>query len=271
MRVFEEIGFFAEEGRELAGLLRGLPEADWQRVTPFKNWTVWDVIAHLHLSDLWAHASLDGPEAFGRMVAPALQAIQRQEPLSAVTRAHLGALDGPALLAAWLDGLERLCERFAAADPAVRLTWFGPPMGVRMFATARYMETWAHGQDIYDLLGRHRRYTDAIRAIATLGVRTYGFNFSLRGEKAPEPQPYVRLTAPSGAIWEWNAPSDVERIEGPASDFCHVVTQGRHVDESALRTTGDNARRWMSIAQCFAGMASDPPAPGRRTANFRAA
>ncbi len=86
-----------------------------------------------------------------------------------------------------------------------------------------------------------------------------------RGLDVPGAPPYVRLVAPSGEIWEWNKPSESERIGGDAADFCHVVTQGRNVADTGLRVTGDVAGRWMAIAQCFAGGPSDPPKPGERT------
>ena len=53
-------------------------------------------------------------------------------------------------------------------------------------------------------------------------------------------------------------------MEGTASDFCHVVTQNRNVVDSKLRVTGDVAKQWMAIAQCFAGPPVDPPPPGTR-------
>ena len=98
-------------------------------------------------------------------------------------------------------------------------------MGLRMFATARQMETWAHGQAIYDLLGETREATDQLRNIAEIGVRTYGWTFANRGLPVPGPAPYVRLTAPSGSIWEWNEPAADNAIEGDALPFCQVVTQ----------------------------------------------
>jgi len=126
------------------------------------------------------------------------------------------------------------------------------------------METWAHGQAIYDAMGATREPTDRLRNIAEIGVRTYGWTFANRGEPAPGPAPHVRLTAPSGAIWTWNDPAADNLVEGPALDFCQVATQTRNVADTALRTTGEPARRWMAIAQCFAGPPEDPPPPGAR-------
>ena len=50
--------------------------------------------------------------------------------------------------------------------------------------------------------------------------------------------------------------------EHEALDFCLVVTQRRHVDDSALRSDGDAARHWVVEAQAFAGGATDGPPPG---------
>ena len=57
-----------------------------------------------------------------------------------------------------------------------------------------------------------------------------------------------------------------ERVEGSALDFCLVVTQRRHVDDTDLVVVGDMANEWMHIAQAFAG----PPGAGRTPGQFRA-
>ena len=113
---------------------------------------------------------------------------------------------------------------------------------------------------------RHTRtYNDRIKHIAVIGVKTFGWTFINRGEEIPGPPPYIRVEAPSGAIWEWNEESDDEFVRGTAVDFCHVVTQGRNVTETDLEVRGPIATYWMSIAQCFAGAPTDPPKAGERT------
>ena len=157
-----------------------------------------------------------------------------------------------------------MAARLGDSDPKRRLPWFGPDMGVRMFTTARFMETWAHGQEIYDLKKLARTPTDRIKNVAAIGIRTFGWTFVNRKLEIPGDPPYVRLVAPSGEIWEWNEPSNDESIQGEAIDFCYVVTQGRNVADTALEVKGPVATQWMAIAQCFAGGPVDPPAPGSR-------
>ncbi|NKB99815.1 MAG: maleylpyruvate isomerase family mycothiol-dependent enzyme [Pseudomonadales bacterium] len=137
-------------------------------------------------------------------------------------------------------------------------------MKARMLATARQMETWAHGWEIYDLMGVARTHSDRLRNIAEIGVRTFGWAFKNRDLEVPEDIPYVELTSPSGAKWQWHDPSSVHTVSGDVVDFCQVVTQVRNVADTQLRVTGDNAIAWMRIAQCFAGPPEDPPPQGSR-------
>ena len=126
------------------------------------------------------------------------------------------------------------------------------------------METWAHGQEIYDLLGVTRKNEDRIRNIVVLGNNTYGWTFKVNGEDPPEPHPHLILNAPSGDVWLYNDPNGEERIEGLAEEFCQVVTQTRNIADTDLKVAGPNATRWMAMAQCFAGRPETPPAPGTR-------
>lgn len=243
-----------EEGNALHAFLETLDEADWQRATPFKQWTAHEVIAHLYMFDRAALLALEDPADYMAEAEGLISAVQeetsRQSPSG--------------MLRLWYTCCMAMCEGLGAADPKRRLKWFGPDMGVRMFTTARQMETWAHGQDIYDLMHAPRTHTDRIKNIAVLGIKTYGWTFLNRDLEIPGAAPHVRLTAPSGETWEWNEENASDRVEGSASEFCHVVTQGRNVADTALQVVGECAAQWMAMAQCFAGPPVDPPAPGVR-------
>jgi uncharacterized protein (TIGR03084 family) len=54
-------------------------------------------------------------------------------------------------------------------------------MSAASMATARLMETWAHGLDVADALGVAPEPTDRLRSIAHIGVRTRNFAFNLHG------------------------------------------------------------------------------------------
>jgi uncharacterized protein (TIGR03084 family) len=257
---------FLDESRALHALVAPLSDDALQTRTAFKDWTIEDVIGHLHVWNIAADLSLtdpDGFQAFFREVAAGLDG----GGLKPFERRWLASLQGRALVAAWEGYLAAMAARFAAADPARRVKWAGPDMSVKSSITARLMETWAHGQEVYDVLGVVRRNEDRLRNIVVLGVNTYAWTFKNRGLEPPGPMPHLRLTAPSGALWTYGDDQLADRIEGLAEEFCQVVTQTRNIADTALAVTGPAATAWMAIAQCFAGAPADPPAPGtRRTA-----
>ena len=71
-----------------------------------------------------------------------------------------------------------------------KLPWFGPPMSAASMATARLMETWAHGLDVADALGVTRPASDRLRSIAHLGVRTRDYAFFVNN-LAPPSEPFL--------------------------------------------------------------------------------
>jgi len=253
-----------DETEELHLFLKTLDEEGWSTPTLFMGWTPWDVVAHLHFFDEVSMASLAGPDAFEVSQKKLIEGMSAGMTGQEMARKSLGHHDVEALLALWKKTNDEMVEQLGASDPKRRLPWFGPDMGVQMFTTARFMETWSHGQAIYDLKKVRREPTDRLKNIVAIGVRTFGWTFVNRKLEVPGPAPYVRLISPSGEVWEYNDPSDVERIEGAALDFCQTVTQTRNVADTDLVVTGDVATRWMEIAQCFAGAPVDPPKAGYR-------
>ena len=252
--MFQQVADLKQEGVELKGVLEKLSKEHWARETPFKSWTVNHVVQHLHGADKMAVLALRDPVEFSAV----------KERPQAVDALMNPALEGAELLDAWWSCFSDMCQLLGMSDPKRRVPWFGPDMGVMMFTTARQMEIWAHGQDVLDMLGQKRTNKARLKNIVEIGVRTYGWTFANRGLDTPGPEPYVRLTAPDGSTWEYNEPQDSNVVEGDAAEFCHVVTQGRNVEDVSLSVIGEPATAWMKIAQCFAGPPEDPPAPGSR-------
>ena len=255
---------FRDESETLYQLLVSCDETVFTQQTQFKDWTVNDVLVHLHMWNQTADWALHQPDRFGEFMQEVRDASPRGESHQSVAYRWLGEARGKVLLAVWREFYREMADRFVVADPEQRVQWAGPDMTVAMSITARQMETWAHGQEIFDLLGRERREAERIKNIVLLGVMTFGWTFANRKLERPPVKPHLCLTAPSGEAWVWNEPSDTDRIDGSAVDFARVVTQVRNLADTSLVVTGDTANRWMSIAQCFAGPPEDPPAPGSR-------
>ena len=195
---------FRQESRALAAVLEPLGDADFDQPTQFKGWTIADVIGHLHMFNVAAERTLQGGDAFAAFFAPIMAGLQAGRTLLQTQAPWLDGLRGRALFGEWRAGAERVADAYGAADPKQRVQWAGPEMSALSSITARQMETWAHGQEVFDALGQERIEQDRIRNIAHLGVATYGWSFANRGLAVPEPAPFVRLEAPSGAFWSWN-------------------------------------------------------------------
>ncbi|MCZ6856245.1 MAG: TIGR03084 family metal-binding protein [Gammaproteobacteria bacterium] len=252
---------FLSESEALYALVASLPDQAFKRKTSFKDWTINTVIRHLHMWNWAADLALEDRDAFKTFLG---ELRSNEGSLNEFENNWVDGLSGQALVQTWHEFFLEMAPRFGVADPAKRVVWAGPDMSVRSSITARLMETWAHGQEIYDLLGVVRENADRIRNIVVLGVNTYGWTFNVRGEQPPQPMPHLRLTAPSGELWTFNDASTSELIEGLAEEFCQVVTQVRNIADVQLRITGPNATDWMAKAQCFAGGPQAPPAPGTR-------
>ncbi|AIT80054.1 TIGR03084 family metal-binding protein [Novosphingobium pentaromativorans] len=250
------------ECRELDRFVSALSDEDWTAVTPFFAWTVRDQILHLHQVDRFGLVSLAGADDFRALVTEVRARQAEGLELSEQVRREFAGSSHAKVLETWRQGYERICAELRAAADGYRIAWFGPEMGIASFATARLMEVWAHGQDIYDLFGVKREPTDRIRHICEIGVRTFGWSFRNRGLEVPK-RPQVMLVAPSGEELRWDGESD-EVVSGPALDFAMVVTQRRSPQDTRLVASGPAASQWLDIAQCFAGPPQTPAATGSR-------
>jgi uncharacterized protein (TIGR03084 family) len=246
----------AAEGDELDAIVSTTDEAGWRTPTPAPGWTVGHQIAHLTWTDNVAVLAATDVDAFSAMIR---KAVPESGSLVDDMAARGAAMPHGDVLAAWRGSRSNLVSALSAAPPGRKLPWFGPPMGVASMATARLMETWAHGQDVVDAFGGHREPTARLRHVAHIGVRTMHFAFAVHGLDAPDEPFRVELTGPDGDLWTWGPADSPNRISGPALDFCLLVTQRRHRDDLDVKATGDQARQWLPIAQAFAG----PPGAGR--------
>jgi uncharacterized protein (TIGR03084 family) len=249
-----------EEHDALDAVVAPLSEEQWALPTPSPRWAVRDQIAHLTYFDRTARVAMDDPERFAALFEELWGAASGgDEAVDEVTLGWARTLAPDDLLEQWREARTALDE--AAADLAedVRVPWYGPSMSAKSFLTARLMETWAHGQDVVDAVGGHRPATDRLEHVARLGVITRGWTYANRGEEVPATAVRVDLLAPSGRRCEWGPDDAAERITGELEDFCLVVTQRRHLADTALRVEGEAAKDWMAKAQAFAGPPTDGP------------
>jgi len=254
----------ADEYAALDDMVKDLDAGGWQAKTPFFNWTVKDEISHLAYFDKTAYLSATDAKAFNAELENILEGIASYDDVYRKVNAMGGGMSDADLLAWWRKERTRLVAAFENLEPDARVPWYGPTMSARSSATARIMETWAHGQDIADALKIVRPGTDRLKHIAFLGVSTFKWSFKNRGLAVPEQGVRVALASPSGELWSWGPEHGENVVSGQALDFCLVVTQRRHPADTGLTIQGNIAAQWIKIAQAFAGPPQDAPAKGVR-------
>jgi uncharacterized protein (TIGR03084 family) len=250
----------AAECQEIDHMMDGLGAAQWALPTPAPGWTVADQVAHLSFIFTLAGTAAADPATFQAMVAGA-----RADFNGAVNRA-LGLYRGesPAgLLARWKSERQACIEALGAVPADQVVPWLVNPLPPAILACAGIMEAFAHGQDIADALGVEIERTDRLRHLVGFAVLTRDFGYEARGLTPPQTEFRFEISAPSGQVWAFGPASSAQRISGPATDFCLLVTRRRHRDDLTVTASGAEADRWLDIAQAYRGPAGSGRAPGQ--------
>jgi uncharacterized protein (TIGR03084 family) len=244
------------EGDRLEGMVADLTEDAWRTETPAAGWDVAAQVAHLAWTDEVAVLAATDKEKWDKVV---MLAIGDPDGFAG-TAALVGAEADPGdILARWRTARASLQQTLRALPAGQKLPWFGPPMSATSMATARFMETWAHSLDVAEALSIPPQPSDRIRHVAHLGVRTRNFSFGVHEEPPPAEEFGVTLVSPTDEVWSWGPEDAAQTVTGSAYDFCLLVTQRRHRQDTDLVAVGPDADRWLDIAQAFAG----PPGGGR--------
>ena len=251
----------AAEHDALAALVADIDESSWRTRTLADGWDVADSISHLWFFDIRAALAIRDQDGFARDTAEMMTNFaSRTKEGGDPSVDHGRAVSGAQLFADWRSDSAALVAAGRAADAAVRVPWYGPSMSLASFLTARLMETWAHGVDVADALNKPIVTSARLKHVCHIGFLARQNSYRARGRTVPEADIAVRLAAPDGSTWTWGNDDAPETIAGTALDFALLVTQRRHLDDTALVANGTFAREWTTIAQAFAG----PAGPGRQ-------
>ncbi|NUP21643.1 MAG: TIGR03084 family protein [Streptomyces sp.] len=234
------------EGDELDALVSA--RTDWSKPTPAAGWTIAHQIAHLASADANVLIAIRTPDAFGTVLKQAEAAGSQYADLDAAVGA---AKPRSVLLEQWRAGRTEVAAALRDIPLDHGFPWYGSQLTPALLVPLRLMETWAHGQDIFDALGVSRRPTRRLHHVASLGV--IGRELSFHAAQLPVPaEPFrVELTGPDGQTWAWGPEQAMQRVEGSALEFCLRVTQRRSRAETALTAVGKDAQQWLDIARVF--------------------
>ncbi|MFG1906954.1 TIGR03084 family metal-binding protein [Kribbella sp. NPDC048928] len=261
MQLDEVLADLWAESAELDRLVAGLAAEEWSTPTPAEGWTIAHQIAHLAWTDEASELAATDPAGFKALLQKAAAS-----PTTYVDdgAAETAALPPDQLLTYWREARAEVTDALKRVPAGEKVLWYGPPMSPTSMATARLMETWAHGQDVFDALGVRRQPSNRLRHVAHLAVRTRDFAYLLNDRTPPADQFRVELTGPDGDEWSWGPADATQRVSAPAVDFCLLATQRRHRDDLSIEATGADVEEWLGIIQAFAGL----PGKGRRPGQF---
>lgn len=245
------------ESDALDARVADLADEEWATPTPAEGWDIRDSIGHLAFFDDMARLALTDEAAFAAQVE-AMASGAAGRPDEELSRSHSPS----ELLARWRAGRGELIDRLREAEPGSRVPWYGPPMSVPSFATARLMETWAHGQDVADALGLPPVATDRLRHVCHIGIGARPYSFMVHSLTDPGDPIRIELALPSGEQADWGPAGAANRVTGGALEFALLVTCRRHLDDTDLVIAGPVAQQWISIAQSFAGPRGTPRPAG---------
>lgn len=244
------------ESDELDALVAPIAASQWSTATPAPGWTIAHQIGHLLWTDCFSLLSIIDPSAFLGVVSSSVD-----DPTGFVDAGaeHQSARQPDELLADWRRTRQSLHQALRTVAPDRKLPWIAAPMSAAAMASVRLMETWAHGLDVADALGVRKPATKRLRFIAHLGILSRDYAFLINNLAVPTEVFRIELRAPDGSTWVWGPPHGAQRVVGSAEDFCYLVTQRRPPADLDVIVFGDDARRWLRVAQAFSG----PPGPGR--------
>ena len=253
------------EGRALDDLVADLDADQWETATPAEPWTVGDTIGHLLWTDRISVVAATEPERFQQFLSEHFSDLG-DDPITELAK-QAASVTHDQLLSEWRTLRGVLIDALRDVPEGTRLPWFGPPMSPASMATARLMETWAHGQDVADALGVERTPTLRLRHVAHLAVRTRGFAYRMHDMEPPASDVRVELDAPDGTTWAFGPQDAEQRVTGSAVDFCLLAVQRIHRADTDLVAEGDDADEWLDVIQAFAGPPGEkrPPRHGHDT------
>ena len=96
----------------------------------------------------------------------------------------LNGLSGHLLLNKWWKSCLELEKIYSNIDPKLRVKWAGPEMSARSSITARQMETWSHGHEVFDRLGRKEKKEIILKILYILVFQHLNGHFKIENSIA---------------------------------------------------------------------------------------
>ena len=219
----------------------------WNTPTGAVGWDVRDLVSHLaHLEDYAFNAVAED----GDKLSDASQYASFDEFNQAGVEVGR-AMRVQDTLEWWRNSRARVVEKLSKLEGSERIPWFGGPMSARSFASARLMETWAHGLDAHRAVGSEPEDTLRLYHIAHLAYISLPYAFEMAGEQF-DGDLRIELRAPQYKKWSFGPDEASNLITGMAGDFCRVAVQREKAANTGLEAEGELAHTALRVVRTFA-------------------
>ena len=151
----------------------------------------------------------------------------------------------------WRQARAKVVDELSRMNGTERTAWVAGDMSAKTFATARLMETWAHGLDIHGGVGAESEDTTRLRHVAFLGWKSLPWAFQVAGEDYPQPI-RVELKAPEYQKWIFGPEDSENVVRGHAGEWCRVVVRRVKAADTELEFEGDLAEQALLLARAYA-------------------
>jgi uncharacterized protein (TIGR03084 family) len=235
------------EQTDLERILRTLSAEQWLIPTPAVGWDVRDQVSHLADTEEIAFDTMTGGK---RQLNKEALSFPSPEAFTESGCEKGRRMAGEEVLDWWVVGAARSRDALRAKDPKDRVPW-GLGMSARSFASARLMETWAHGLDCRAAVGSPPNETSRLKDVAFLIVRAFPYAFRHAQREKPPGDLRVELTF-EGETWTYGPDDAGDRITGEAGEFCRVgVQRMKLADATSLKADGPLAQAALEVARAF--------------------
>ena len=117
---------FKNECDALYEVIRSLSNEDLKQKTGFKEWTINNIIGHLHTWNIAANRSLTSDCEFANYVSLFNVEYSKRQKMSDFENVFLEGREGKDLIELWHKFYPEMSNRFKEADSKKRVKWMGP-------------------------------------------------------------------------------------------------------------------------------------------------
>lgn len=236
------------EQQGLDQFLQTIDYRKWSTPSLAPGWDVRDQVSHLASSEELAFRAIDEGKS---ALAEKADRYQTTDDFNKEGVAEGRAMRPQQVIEWWRQTRARVVDQLSRMNGSERIPWVAGDMSAKSFATARLMETWAHGLDIHGAVGSESEDTTRLRHVAFLGWKSLPWAFQVAGEEYPGPI-RIELRAPEFQKWVYGPEDSDNVIRGRAGEWCRVAVRRVKAADTSLEAEGKIAEQALRLARAYA-------------------